>query len=63
MEESAIQLGSDITEVQNVVDVAFGSMSGMVEDFANTSIENFGLSKLPQKNIPVFYVNVQIIWI
>ena len=41
---SAIELGSDITEVQNVVDVAFGSMSGMVEDFANTSIENFGLS-------------------
>lgn len=46
---SAIELGSDITEVQNVVDVAFGSMSGMVEDFANTSIENFGLSKTAAK--------------
>lgn len=47
--KSAIDFGSDITEVQNVVDVAFGSMSGMVEEFANTSIENFGLSKTAAK--------------
>ena len=46
---SALELGSDVTEVQNIVDVAFGNMSGIVEDFANSSIENFGLSKTAAK--------------
>lgn len=46
---SAIELGSDITEVQNVVDVAFGSMSGMVDKFAESATENFGLSEIAAK--------------
>ena len=47
--KSAIKLGSDITEVQNVVDVAFGSMSGMVNEFAESATEKFGLSEIAAK--------------
>ena len=47
--KSAIKLGSDITEVQNVVDVAFGSMSGMVNKFAESATEKFGLSEIAAK--------------
>lgn len=47
--KQSVKLGSDITEVQNVVDVAFGSMAGMVDEFATTSAEKFGLSELAAK--------------
>ena len=45
----AIDISSDLTEVQNVVDVTFGNMSKKVEDFAKTSIEQFGMSELSLK--------------
>lgn len=44
-----LEIGSAVTEVQNVVDVAFGNMASMVNEFANTSIEKFGLSELAAK--------------
>lgn len=47
--KQSIKFGSDIAEVQNVVDVAFGNMSGMVDEFAKTSDEKFGLSELAAK--------------
>ena len=47
--KKAIDTASDITEVQNVVDVAFGSMKYKMEDFADTAIEKFGISKLAAK--------------
>ncbi|MBE5877702.1 MAG: hypothetical protein E7290_12545 [Lachnospiraceae bacterium] len=47
----AIDLASDIQEVQNVVDTAFKSMSYKMEEFAKTSIEKFGLSKLAAKQM------------
>ena len=47
--KSAIDLGSDITEVENVVDVAFGSMSDKAYQFASTAKEQFGLSELAAK--------------
>lgn len=47
--KSAIDLGSDITEVENVVDVAFGSMSDKAYKFATTAKEQFGLSELAAK--------------
>lgn len=47
--KSAIDLGSDITEVENVVDVAFGSMSDKAYKFAATAKEQFGLSELAAK--------------
>lgn len=44
--KQAFQLGSDITEVENVVDVAFGGMSDKAYEFAKTAKEQFGLSEL-----------------
>lgn len=47
--QEAINLASDLQEVQNVVDTAFGSMAYKIEDFSKTAIEQFGLSKLAAK--------------
>lgn len=52
----AIELASDITEVQNVVDVAFGSMAYKCEEFADTAIEQFGMSKLSAKQTASTYM-------
>jgi len=46
---SAIQLGSDLAEVQNVVDVTFGSMSGQINSFAQSAMTSFGLSETAAK--------------
>lgn len=48
---SAVQLSSDLTEVQNVVDVTFGKMANKVEELASKSIGDFGLSELTLKKI------------
>lgn len=45
----SITSASDLTEVQNVVDVTFGDMSKKVDEFANNSIEKFGMSELAVK--------------
>lgn len=47
--KSAIDLGSNITEVENVVDVSFGSMADKAYEFASTATEQFGLSELAAK--------------
>lgn len=47
--KQSLKLGADITEVQNVVDVAFGNMSGMVDEFASTASDKFGLSEIAAK--------------
>ena len=44
--KSMFTLGSDVTEVKNVVDVAFGGMAQSAYDFAKTAQEQFGLSEL-----------------
>lgn len=54
--KEAINLASDIQEVQNVVDTAFGAMSGMVEEFADTAIEKFGMSELAAKQTASTYM-------
>ena len=46
---SAVQLGSDLTEVQNVVDVTFPQMSKQVDDFAKNAAQSFGLSETMAK--------------
>ncbi|WP_052233097.1 phage tail tape measure protein [Terrisporobacter othiniensis] len=43
--KSCIQLGSDLAEVQNVVDTTFTSMSNSVNQFAKNAINDFGLSE------------------
>lgn len=47
--KQAISLASDLQEVQNVVDVAFGDMAYKAEQFAKTALETFGLSELSAK--------------
>lgn len=47
--KEAIGFGSDLQEVQNVVDVTFGEMSDVIDDFAKDSIKQFGLSELAAK--------------
>lgn len=47
--KSCIDLGSDLQEVQNVVDVTFGSMNKQVNAFAKNAITQFGLSELTAK--------------
>lgn len=54
--KQAVELASNVQEVQNVVDTAFGSMSGMVEDFASTAIEQFGMSELTAKKTASTYM-------
>ena len=49
--KSAISLASDLQEVQNVVDVAFGSMAGEVEEFSKSALKQFGLSELAAKRM------------
>ncbi|MCM1286545.1 MAG: hypothetical protein NC213_10240 [Acetobacter sp.] len=47
--KSCIDLGSDLAEVQNVVDVAFGSMSKKADEWAKNAITDFGLSETVAK--------------
>lgn len=49
--KEAIDISSDLTEVQNVVDVTFGNMKQKVEDLASISVTEFGMSELTTKQI------------
>ena len=54
--KQSIELASDIQEVQNVVDVAFGDMSYKIERFSETAIEQFGISELTAKKTASTYM-------
>lgn len=54
--KAAVNLASDLQEVQNVVDVAFGDMSYKAEEFAKSAIENFGISELSAKRTASTYM-------
>ena len=45
----SITIASDLVEVQNVVDTVFGDMSSKVEEYAQNSIKQFGMSELSFK--------------
>lgn len=47
--KECIDLGSDLTEVQNVVDVTFGSLNTEVNRFAENAITQFGLGQTVTK--------------
>lgn len=47
--KKAIELGSDLQEVQNVVDVTFTTMSDKVDEFAKKAAESAGLSETMAK--------------
>lgn len=44
--KEALNIASDLQEVENVVDVSFGNMKEKVEDFADTALEKFGMTEL-----------------
>lgn len=54
--KQAIETASDIQEVQNVVDVSFGSMKSKMEEFADSAIETYGISKLTAKQTGSTYM-------
>lgn len=54
--KEAIGFASDIVEVQNVVDTAFGEMAYKMEEFADTAIETYGISKLSAKQTGSTYM-------
>lgn len=47
--KECLELGSDLQEVQNVVDVTFPSMSTKVDEFAKSAASSFGLSETMAK--------------
>lgn len=47
--KSCLELGSNLTEVQNVVDVTFGNLNGEVDKFAKNAITQFGLGQTVTK--------------
>lgn len=47
--KQAVNIASDLKEVQNVVDTTFGQMTDKVEEFASSAVENFGMSELSAK--------------
>lgn len=47
--KAAIQAASDLAEVQNVVDVAFGEASSEINEFAQNAISQFGITEYQAK--------------
>lgn len=47
--KDCIEVGSNVTEVQNVVDTAFKDLSGQADQWASNAMANFGLSELSAK--------------
>ena len=47
--KECVELGSDLAEVQNVVDVTFTTMSDKVNEFAKNAMTSAGLSEMMAK--------------
>ena len=47
--KQCLELGSDLSEVQNVVDVTFPHMTAQVDEFAKKAFKSFGLSETMAK--------------
>ena len=47
--KECLELGSDLQEVQNVVDVTFPTMTKQIEEFARKAADSFGLSETMAK--------------
>lgn len=58
--KESVSLASDVQEVQNVVDTAFGSMKGKMEEFADTAIDTYGISKLTAKQTGSKYMSMAV---
>lgn len=53
--KECLELGSDLQEVQNVVDVTFPNMTAKVDDFAKSASASFGLSEAMAKKFTGTY--------
>lgn len=49
--KQAVEISSDLTEVQNVVDVTFGNFKDKIESLSDVSITELGMSELTTKQI------------
>lgn len=58
--KESIKLASDMEEVQNVVDTAFGEMAYKMEEFANKSIAMYGISRLTSKQTGSSYMAMAV---
>ena len=58
--KEAISLASDLNEVQNVVETAFGSMASQVDAWAENSIRQFGMSELAAKQMASTYMAMSV---
>lgn len=47
--KECLELGSDIAEVQNVVDVTFPTLTSQIDSFAKSAVASFGLSETMTK--------------
>ena len=56
--KEALQVASDLTEVQNIVDVAFGYMAWKAEKFSKSALEAFGMSELSAKKTSGTYMTM-----
>lgn len=56
--KGAINVASQLEEVQNVVDVSFGDMAYKIERFSKTSIESFGISELSAKKTASMFMSM-----
>lgn len=56
--KEAISVASDLQEVQNVVDTAFGDMAGQCEEFAATASQQFGISELQAKKMASTFMSM-----
>lgn len=53
--KEAVEVASDLVEVQNVVDVTFGASAAKVDQWARTRAQNFGLSELQAKQFSGYF--------
>lgn len=56
--KECINIASNLEEVQNVVDTAFGDMAHMCEEFAKTADTQFGISELSAKRMASTFMSM-----
>ena len=49
LSKKCLELSSDLVEVQNVVETTFGKSSNIINEFAESALNNFGLTELQAK--------------
>lgn len=49
--KSAMDISSDLTEVENVVRQTFGNYESLIQNFTKTSIQDYGMSELTAKQV------------